>query len=420
MQAQRPSLPSKRSSSEPRRISTSRFAEALSPITGSPIGTTHRTPHAVILSPKALSNTRASRPKKRRWGWKCWFILIAILIAIIVGVSVGVVLGLRANAYPNYNRLYYTLQDDYSGPDFFSNFDYFSGYDPSSGFVHYVDQPTAALYNLTYASSTSAVLRVDTSADDASTGRRSVRITSKKSYDQGLFIFDILNIPWGCGTWPALWLADPENWPNAGEIDVVEGVNLGREGNQATLHTTKGCRMSGKRKMWGQGLEEDCWNLASENEGCGVRGSQESYGEAFNANGGGIYALEYRRAGLRIWFFPRSSIPPDLQSPSSSTQSPFTSPSSPPYTTYTSPDPSSWGTPLADFPATNCDIARHFGALNLIANIDLCGDWAGQVGVFGTGCPGTCTDFVRGNPLTFGSAYWEWRGWRVYQAWDAF
>ena len=66
--------------------------------------------------------------------------------------------------------------------------------------------------------STSAVLRVDTSKTDATTGRKSVRIESKNQYDSGLFIFDILHIPYGCDTWPSVWLTDPSNWPTNGEI----------------------------------------------------------------------------------------------------------------------------------------------------------------------------------------------------------
>ena len=82
----------------------------------------------------------------------------------------------------------------------------------------YVDEAGSMQMNLTYASSTSAVLRVDTSETNAITGRKSVRIESKNQYNDGLFIFDILHTPYGCGTWPAVWLTDPANWPNHGEI----------------------------------------------------------------------------------------------------------------------------------------------------------------------------------------------------------
>jgi len=154
----------------------------------------------------------------RNWGKKTIIGLSVATVLIIAAVVLGAYFGTRSGNYPDYSELSYTLQDTYSGTDFFDNFDYFTGYDPSSGFVHYVPNATAtsSQYNLTYASSSSAVLRVDTTDTDASTGRYSVRITSKKQYDSGLFVFDILNTPYGCSTWPALWLTDPSNWPTNG------------------------------------------------------------------------------------------------------------------------------------------------------------------------------------------------------------
>ena len=164
---------------------------------------------------------KSSKPAQSRKFWSKKVVIIASILAVIaiVAIIVGAVLGTRASSYPDYSALSYTLQDTYSGTSFFDNFDYFTGYDPTSGFVHYVPAETATsdTYNLTYASSSSAVLRVDTTEQDASTGRYSVRITSKNQYDNGLFIFDILNTPYGCSTWPALWLTDPNNWPANGE-----------------------------------------------------------------------------------------------------------------------------------------------------------------------------------------------------------
>jgi hypothetical protein len=70
----------------------------------------------------------------------------------------------------------------------------------------------------------------------------SVRITSKKTYNQGLFVFDILRMvfltqyicgvdphlrkkAYGCSVWPAAWLVGP-SWPTGGEIDVIEGTGI--------------------------------------------------------------------------------------------------------------------------------------------------------------------------------------------------
>ena len=152
----------------------------------------------------------------------------------------------------------------------------------------YVDSEYAAGLNLTYATSTSAVLKVSDSSQDMTTGRYSVRLTSKTQYDNGLFIFDVIHSPYGCATWPALWLSDPSNWPENGEIDVMEAVNTAATGNQMTLHTTDDCSMKVKRKESGKQLKTNCWNETNSNDGCGVKGKKATFGEEFNKNGGGV------------------------------------------------------------------------------------------------------------------------------------
>ena len=55
-------------------------------------------------------------------------------------------------------------------------------------------------------------------------------------------------MPTGCATWPAWWSfgkevpGDPRTtWPNLGEIDIIEGVNVNTQ-NQAALHTNNTCK----------------------------------------------------------------------------------------------------------------------------------------------------------------------------------
>ncbi|KAJ8131649.1 hypothetical protein O1611_g1974 [Lasiodiplodia mahajangana] len=357
------------------------------------------TRHAQPSSMAYAKNEAWWNPKY--WSKKTWAAVGVVVAAIIVIVIVVPVKVSEANRYPNYSKLDYSLVDEYSGTSFFDNFDYFTGYDPAQGFVHYVPQEQATQLNLTYASSSTAVLRVDTSVGpgsnpDASTGRFSVRVESKKQYNSGLFIFDVKHTPYGCGTWPALWLTDQNNWPDHGEIDVMEAVNQATDGNQMTLHTTKGCSVGGvKRKMTGSSITTNCYNGTDDNAGCGVTSSTDSYGTGYNDQNGGIMALEWRSQGIRMWSFGRDSIPSDITSQT--------------------PDPSTWGEAVADFPNTKCNIDSHFTNQSIIANIDLCGQYAG--GVYAqSGCPSNCTDYVANYPDAFSTAYWEFGSFEIYQA----
>ncbi len=186
--------------------------------------------------------------------------------------------------------------------------------------------------------------------------------------------------------------------PTNGEIDVMEAVNQATTGSQMTLHTTDSCSMSVRRKETGTVLTDNCYNGTNNNAGCGVQGDSSTFGPSFNAAGGGIVAMELRSAGIRVWQFGRSSIPSDL--------------------TAQKPDPSSWPQALADFPSTSCDIGSHFRNMSIIADIDLCGAWAGSKSVYNTqnNCPGDCSNYVAQNPSAFDTAYWEFGSFSVYQA----
>jgi hypothetical protein len=71
----------------------------------------------------------------RGWSLKNKIFLAVGIIVVIIAVIVGAVLGVRANRYPNYSSLDYSLVDTYSGSNFFDNFEYFTDTDPANGFV---------------------------------------------------------------------------------------------------------------------------------------------------------------------------------------------------------------------------------------------------------------------------------------------
>ncbi|KAI9207109.1 concanavalin A-like lectin/glucanase domain-containing protein [Polychytrium aggregatum] len=295
----------------------------------------------------------------------------------------------------------------YSGSNFLSGFSFFVGDDPTNGFVNYVDQNTAVSSNLVYyrPDRGTFIVGVDnTSVATSSRGRDSVRLTSTVSFSSGLFLFDIVHMPTGCGLWPALWTTGPNN-PNSGEIDIVETVN-NRPGNSLSLHSGPGCYSAIKRTQIANYSSLTCANNASApvpNTGCSnsVRGAMYG-GDGFNQMNGGVYALLWDAGGIQIWMFPRSSIPSDV--------------------TKGAPDPSTWPTPIVSFPFYCCS-ASNFAYNTIVLNTDFCGNFAGPTFLKTCGSGGNftrdqsfdaCEDFVKNNYSAFNEAYWEINYFKVY------
>ncbi|EFQ88087.1 hypothetical protein PTNB73_03064 [Pyrenophora teres f. teres] len=336
----------------------------------------------------------------------------------------------------------YTLTDDLSYENFFSAFDFFNGTDPTKGFVQYQNRDDAIKQGLVgYLEDTKSVyIGVDYTTKDSS-GRASVRLESKNSYNQGLLIADIRHMPASvCGTWLAMWmLSSSARWPNGGEIDIIEGVN-DYDSNSATLHTSKGCMIDNATAPTGgsggigdanapfTGLmtTDDCDVNAlgqGKNVGCSIHapttmpGRQTggsggtdasggevifpSYGTDFNKASGGVYAMEWTSTFISVWFFPRDS--PTFNKYFSSNN--------------TAPDPSSWDTPMARFSGSGCDFTERFKDLKIIFNTDFCGEWAGkewETCAKKTGVS-TCNAYVQSNPDAFQEAYWEVAGLKWFQ-----
>jgi hypothetical protein len=308
----------------------------------------------------------------------------------------------------------YKVVDVFDPTNFFNEFDFFTQPDPTHGFVQYVDAATANRDGLAGFTEGGVYLGVDYT-NITTTGRPSVRVTSKKAYTKGLFIADIAHMPAGaggsgsCGLWPAFWMFGP-NWPHSGEIDIIEGVNS-QTSNSVTLHTGPGCSVTNAGSLPGTKLlSPNCQG----NEGCTQKTpASNTYGAGFNAAGGGVYALEWTDAAIKVWFFPRGS-PIATQLSSSSSSSSNGNSSSP-------PDPSTFGTPLAAFAgeSSSCPIDKHFANHNLVFDTTFCGDWAGKVWASDKTCAALadrCEDFVGANPAAFAQAYWLVNSIKVYQA----
>ncbi|ETN37396.1 uncharacterized protein HMPREF1541_08387 [Cyphellophora europaea CBS 101466] len=310
------------------------------------------------------------------------------------------------------SRAGYILQDDYSPTNFFSQFDFFTADDPTHGYVNYVDQATATANGLINTNNGTVYMAADSTNFASGRGRNSVRITSRKAYNTGLIILDLEHMPGGaCGEWPAFWTVGP-NWPNSGEIDIIEGVNS-QSSNAMALHTSSGCSISaggGNGSGWGNVGAQNAMSgtivtpncdVAAQgqaaNAGCSIKSSDTStYGSGFNAAGGGIYATEWTSSTIKIWAFTRGNIPADIASGN--------------------PIPANWGTPLAVFGAP-CQIGNYIKDQNIVFDITFCGDWAGNVWNTDSTCSAlgnSCQAYVQSNPAAFKNSYWSINSLRVY------
>ncbi|KAK0434567.1 glycoside hydrolase family 16 protein [Armillaria borealis] len=290
----------------------------------------------------------------------------------------------------------FRLAEVLRGNDFFDSFIWETFDDPTHGRVNYVDKDTAKANNLSYGNALFSY---------AARGRDSIRISSRTSHCQSLMILDVQHMPVGCGTWPAFWTVSEDGpWPNGGEIDIIEGVNMNCD-NLSSLHTTGNCTMPDTRNQKGNTVSSNCDATVNNNQGCGTAFTQpNSYGTAFNQNSGGYYAMTKDDInGVKVWFWPRScsSIPSEVLQPPQFDQI----------------CTDNWGTPDASFPVDQCGYDAHFGNGHItVFDITFCGDWAGSA--FATSdCSqscGSCQQFVDNSPYAFSEAYWEINSLCVY------
>ncbi|KAJ7642772.1 glycoside hydrolase family 16 protein [Mycena polygramma] len=292
-------------------------------------------------------------------------------------------------------RTTYTLKDHFTGKDFL-DWNFYSAADPTNGNVNYLTKSEAASKKLAYVQDDgTTILAVDsTSKLNAGEDRDSVRISSPNSYNYGLFIADIYAMPHGPTVWPAYWTVGGD-WPNQGEIDILEGVGDSTT-NQMTLHTGPGCTLDTSLVSDFVGKHTASTNCAvggGNNDGCGITDfSPHVYGHNFNLLAGGVYAHTVSDAGIKIWHFPRTAIPADI--------------------TAQKPDPSGWGKPAAFFSSATCDISSHFKDHVLTFDTTLCGDWAGAAFDGGqTACAAAVAD-----PSNYENAQWKLNYVSVYES----
>lgn len=195
------------------------------------------------------------------------------------------------------------------------------------------------------------------------------------------------------------WTLGP-NWPNKGEIDIIEGVN-DQTTNFMTLHTSSGCSFTSQANGQLPLYSQNCDANVNGNEGCSIHDTNtQSYGTGFNGDGGAQFAMEWTSNAISIWWFNRANPAPSDMFGSA-------------------PNPANWGKPKAQWsqPAT-CNIDGHFGSHNLVFDTTFCGAWAGAVWGSDSVCTSkasTCNGYVQNFPGAFAPAYWNINALKVYQ-----
>ncbi|KAJ9107734.1 hypothetical protein QFC21_001195 [Naganishia friedmannii] len=285
----------------------------------------------------------------------------------------------------------YNLIKTYQGESFFDDWSYYGNYDNlTNGDAIWVNSTVGTSDQLTYATSGgNAIVKVDnTSTVEYNYKRNSVRLTSNDAYEIGSV--------WSTGV--------GATWPATGEIDTFEGVN-NQAGNQMALHTSDGCTLvkDTSAPFTGAVNYTNCYVEANDNSGCTViDGNSTTYGEAFATAGGGVWVTEFATTGISIWFFSRANVPAAVSSANSSI------------------DTTKLGERTAFWSPNGCDVSTYFKPQELVLDITLCGDWAGQASTLtSTGCPAltgtsTCYTTYVLDANNYDTAYFEIQYIKVY------
>nr|ARD05880.1 beta 1,3 (4)-glucanase [Aphelenchoides besseyi] len=295
----------------------------------------------------------------------------------------------------------YRLVDNYTPQNFLNNFVFDNSDDPTNGYVNYLTREQAKNRNLTKIVNNRLYIGTDYThvVGAKARGRDSVRIYSKKAFTHGLFILDLQHMPGGqCGSWPAFWFYDVNDWPTSGEIDVIEGVNT-QNYNAMAMHTVDNCSINEQGNFSGSVDSSNCFVNATgqpKDSGCSIStDNTQTYGTGYNKVQGGVYAVQWTSSIIKIWFFRRSKIPTDI--------------------TNGKPRPGSWTEPLAAFSGA-CDLDSHVFNQRMTFDLAFCGDWAGDD--WKDSCKNkakTCKEYVKNNPHDFKDAYWLINSLKVYQ-----
>jgi hypothetical protein len=142
--------------------------------------------------------------------------------------------------------------------------------------------------------------------------------------------------------------------------DMIEYVNFNTD-NLYSLHSEgpQGTCALKPQPQQGTTQTTDCGyylsNGGTDATGCGIAGGPANkIGTNFNAGGGGVYVAQWTANNIKMWFFPRASVPSSLLPGAT-------------------PNICQFGTPDAVF--NGCPFNTYFDDQTITFTNTFCGDW---------------------------------------------
>ncbi|PHH78426.1 hypothetical protein CDD80_6931 [Ophiocordyceps camponoti-rufipedis] len=298
----------------------------------------------------------------------------------------------------------YNLQQVVNSTNFNTEFEFLTKgrdpeqpYDDNKSWVRYQSLADALAKNLTNTNDGQIYLGVDHTNKlplDTPGGRDTFRVQSTKTYNKGLFIMRYSHMPKPvCGSWPAV-----------GEVDLYEGWDL-NSANRPSFHSgtpdeVGKCGLD--RSLQGaEVVSLNCDNKFNETQpekqGCQVK---EPSNGIWGSKDGGVQALLWTDTELKVWTWPSTLAPPNLDNPQV--------------------DPSTWGKPSLHLARPTCDVNAALTDQRLILNVAFCPGWGWDGGSNTPSCAATtgttCQKFVAENPDEFKDVYFRVVDFRYFLA----
>lgn len=163
-----------------------------------------------------------------------------------------------------------------------------------------------------------------------------------------------------------------------------------------TLHTGPGCKIDNSN------VEKNDCNAETGHTGCSIEtNDMTTYGDGFNNQSGGFYAMEWTNNVINMWHFPASS-PPAIDGETV--------------------DPTTWTKPLSSFDISTPGCQGAFKPQTIVFDTTFCGDWAGRADTWDTSeCAKdannqyqTCKAFVQNNGNAFEQSFWTVNSLKVF------